>query len=733
MADFPIRLHSRAIVPMTDQQRQDAIDTALAEYASITEGGGILDREAFLRRYPEIRDDLEPLLAEIGMLNRLGMGMQAGSLGKNPANNPFSQGVAGTLGDFELVRRIGEGGMASVYEARQISLGRVVALKLFTGTARLDPEARERFVQEARIASSLVHDHVVPIHGMGWDSDHPFICMRWMEGGSLAEKTGRLSPTELARIGAQVSKAVAHAHSLGILHRDIKPANILLDQSNQAFLADFGLAMAAGSAGQATEGTLAYLSPERVENPSLPHGALEDVYAIGLAMLETALGNNPFARPSASGTMTAITAGTFPPLEGTVPGFPEELAEVIQKAVATSPADRYQSAAALAEDLQRFLQGKAVQARPITPFLRARRWLRRNRVLAGAVSIGVIATLVVSGIWTLWREKVHLDNRSKVLEQAIQEQRRISELAAGTVKLARSFRNIPGQSDRERVLLTQFRDSIKDTCSQLGADHPLRAEEALILSDLSTLERASGNDQSAGQLLVQAKAALQEVIPHHPGRIDLPRELALILENEANSHVESQPDKAVELCDQAQEWIDRGLSQNPDSGSLQDRAIWLAMVKARALAELGKSEEAEACLRDALLRCEELLGRYPTGHPLSYSRPALVWLGLARLYLRKKDPRAAENAFWQARSYEIKLRQLFPEMLRYKEATGDIALDLAELLIREKRPDEARKLVREEQAPLLTYAQNFSDTKYAENMISRLRMLQAVLGIKSID
>ena len=721
------------ILPMIDEQRQDAIDAALGEYASITEGGGILDREAFLCRYPEIRDELEPLLAEIGMLNRLGMGMQAGPSGKNPANNPFSPGVAGTLGDFELVRRIGEGGLASVYEARQISLGRVVALKLFTGTARLDPEARERFVQEARIASSLVHDHVVPIHGMGWDDNHPFICMRWMEGGSLSDKIGHLTPTEIARVGAQISRAVAHAHSLGILHRDIKPANILLDQSKQAFLADFGLAMASGSAGQATEGTLAYLSPERVENPSLPHGALEDVYAIGLSMLETALGSNPFASESASAILVAITAGTFRQLDVSIPGFPEELAEVIQKAIATSPADRYQSAAALAEDLQRFLQGKAVQARPISTVVRGRRWLRRNRVLAGAVSIGVIATLGVSGIWTLWREKVHLDNRSRVLEQAIQEQRRISELAAGTVKLARSFRNIPGQSDRERVLLAQFRDSIRDTCSQLTADHPLRAEEALILSDLSTLERASGNDHSAGQLLVQAKMALEEVIPHHPGRIDLPRELALILENEANLHVEKQPEKAVELCDQAQYWIDRGLSQNPDSGSLQDRAIWLAMVKARALAELEKSEEAEACLRDALSQCEELLGRYPTGHPLSYSRPALVCLALARLNLRKKDPRVAEDAFRQARSFEIKLRDLFPEMLRYKESTGEITLDLARLLIQEKRLDEAQKLLMEEAPQIKNYARRFPDTKYSRDLVRWLRELQTVLGVKPSD
>ena len=721
---------SKMILPRTDEQRQEAIDTALAEYASITEGGGILDREGFLSRYSEIRNDLEPLLAEIGMLNRLGMGMQAGPSGKNLASNLFLPGVAGTLGDFELVRRIGEGGVASVYEARQISLGRVVALKLFTGTARLDPEARERFVQEARIASSLVHDHVVPIHGMGWDDDHPFICMRWMEGGSLADKAGRLSPTEIARVGAQISKAVAHAHSLGILHRDIKPANILLDQSKHAFLADFGLAMASGSAGQATEGTLTYLSPERVENPSQPHGALEDVYAIGLSMLETALGSNPFVRESASATLAAITAGTFPAPEGTIPGFPEELAEVIQKAVATSPADRYQSAAALAEDLQRFLQGKAVQARPIPQIVRARRWLRRNRVLAGAVSIGVIVTLGVSGIWTLWREKVHLGNRSRVLEQAIQEQRRISELAAGTVKLTRSLRNIPGQSDRERVLLAQFRDNIRDTCSQLAADHPLRAEEALILSDLFTLERASGNGRSAEQLLFQAKAALQEVIPYHPGRIDLPRELALILENEANSHAEIQPEKAVELCDQARVWIDRGLEQKPDSGSLQDRAIWLAMVKVRALAEMGKTTEAEACLRDALSQCEELLGRYPTGHPLSYSRPAVVCLNLARLHLRKKDPRAAEDAFRLARSYEIKLRDQFPELLRYKESTGEISLELVELLAREQRLDEARILIREEESPVLSYSKNFPDTKYSVDLVRKLRELQKILGVK---
>lgn len=309
------------------------------------------------------------------------------------------------FGDYELLDEIARGGMGIVYKARQTRLNRVVALKMIlSGQLASDGDVR-RFQTEAESAARLDHPGIVPIFEVGEHDGRHFYSMAMVEGESLAERLARgpLAPRDTVELARSIAVAVQHAHERGVVHRDLKPANILIDSDGQPHVTDFGLARQTTTDSSLTAtgqvlGTPGYMSPEQAAGTSGLVGEAADVYALGAVLYTALTGGPPFAADTAIETLKLVVESEPASLSAINSDVDVDLQTIVHKCLQKRPEDRYSSAAELADELQRYLTGVPIHARPVSFSQRLYRWGRRKPLVPALIASVSVAVIALGGL-----------------------------------------------------------------------------------------------------------------------------------------------------------------------------------------------------------------------------------------------------------------------------------------------------------------------------------------------
>jgi WD40 repeat protein len=301
---------------------------------------------------------------------------------------------------YEVLEELGRGGMGVVYKGKQVKLNRLVALKMILAGSHAGEEDLARFRTEAEAIARLQHPNIVQVFEVGEHEGKPFFSLEFCPGGSLDKDLGGtpLRPRKAASLVETLALAMQAAHRRGIVHRDLKPANVLLLRDGTPKITDFGLAKKLDEAGQtasgAVMGTPSYMAPEQASGKSKEIGPATDVYALGAILYECLTGRPPFKAATPLDTILQVVADAPVPPTQLNAQVPPDLETICLKCLQKDPRQRYASAAKLAKDLGRFLDGEPIQARPVGRLERAIKWARRNRMVA-ALTAAVAASLLL--------------------------------------------------------------------------------------------------------------------------------------------------------------------------------------------------------------------------------------------------------------------------------------------------------------------------------------------------
>jgi len=319
--------------------------------------------------------------------------------------------LLGELGDYELLEEVGRGGQGVVFRARQKSLNRTVALKVISLGQWASKAHVKRFRREAEAAASLDHPSIVPIYEVGERDGSCYFSMKFVEGGQLDEVSRRrpISIRHAAELIAKVARTVHYAHEHGILHRDIKPGNILLDDKGEPHLTDFGLARLVETESTMTRtlevlGTPSYMAPEQAAGNNTQLTSATDVYGLGAVFYQLLTGQPPFAGGTTYETIKLLldTEPRQPRLLN--PKIDRDLSTICLKCLEKDPKQRYSSALALAEDLERWLKHEPIQARRTGLFARGKKWVQRNP--SSALLAASLVALVAAAGWIIWKSEL---------------------------------------------------------------------------------------------------------------------------------------------------------------------------------------------------------------------------------------------------------------------------------------------------------------------------------------
>ena len=472
------------------------------------EAGRAPDRQAFLERYPDISPELAECLDGVALAH-------AASLVLNPTPSQPAPTI-GTLGDFQIIREVGRGGMGVVHEAVQLSLGRRVALKVLPFASGLDAKHLQRFKTEAHAAAGLHHTNIVPVYAVGCERGVHFYAMQLIDGRSLdaviqerrreatpappaGESTvdfragptsgspasartgqrtirGRESYRWAAQLAAQAAGALEYAHEAGVIHRDIKPANLLLDAKGTVWVTDFGLAHVSADISLTQTGdmvgTLRYMSPEQASGRRVLVDHRTDVYSLGATLYELLTLQPIFDGPDRQALLCQILSSEPRPPRSIDRSIPAELETIVLKALAKAPEERYATAAEMAADLHCFLDEKPILARRPSLVERTRKWMRRHPSFVGSAVL--LLVLIAVGLATTTVLVAREQARTQARAEEAEKQFRLALRAADDlIQVADEELADKPQLESVRKRLLEERSSTTRNSSNIAAKTPM--------------------------------------------------------------------------------------------------------------------------------------------------------------------------------------------------------------------------------------------------------------------
>ncbi len=567
-----------------------------------------------------------------------------------------------TIPRYDVRDFLGKGGMAAVWLAFQVQDRREVALKVLHPVERLSGGEEGRLLNEALAVAKLNHANIIRIYDVGLYEGRPYLSLELCPGGSLAARLekvgGSLEPREAAAIIKTIARAVQHAHERGIVHRDLKPANILLVDGEDTPLeqcdlkvTDFGLAKRVDVAGPTATGTilgtLAYMSPEQIRGEK-GVGPATDVHALGVMLYQLLAGRLPYEGPNAEQTMLLITQKDPVPLQQARPEVSRELETICMKCLEKDPKRRYGSAKALAKDLKRWLDGKAIVARPPSTWRRAGRWVWGRAAIITVAALVLVIVVGSLGGW-VWGHYSHQRERA-----AFENVRASLKQSLAAIDVARFT---PGADEGHdsaelRKELAEKVPLYEAMIRQDPTDEELRWELATIYRRLAWLEALSGDKDKAAALAQKARTLLAELATAHPDSTPYESDLADV---------------------------------HSDLGTIDAlRRQW---------------DEAREAYQEAIRRRERLAAKNVGGEDQA-GQLAFDWLALGELHHVRRNRAGADAAF--ARAEEVQRRRAGIDPGQPGQATTNVAyfFERARALLEVGRDQEADEAFRDAVASL---------------------------------
>ncbi len=471
--------------------RELVLELIYTEYVVCEERGQAMKPDEWLTRFPGYAEDLQVLFQvhdhASNQFDGLETAQPALSFDSWTRFTGKSDGLNRQIGKYELLEMIGQGGGGTVYRARHLALGRIVALKtLHHDTTAI--ENQNRFRIEAEAASRLQHPHIVQILEVGVHEGRPYLTMEYVAGGNLAEviRQNPLSAVSAARLLTLLARAVHFAHQNQVIHRDLKPANILLATSDRSGsielqdklpgavkqqgasrfepkITDFGLAKRVNILSQHTVvgamlGTPSYMAPEQAAGESSTVTPACDIYALGAILYDMLVGRPPFHAANVLETLQLVRTAEPVAPRSIQSSLPRDIETICLKCLNKDPHRRYTSAAELADDLDRFLERRPIHARPTGPIERLFKWTRRHPAAAAMFATLMVATLAISWFW--FRAEIHRVNADRQASLAV---------------------DAKGREQKERLRLERalYAHDISLAAREYKADNTIRARQLL--------------------------------------------------------------------------------------------------------------------------------------------------------------------------------------------------------------------------------------------------------------
>jgi serine/threonine protein kinase len=702
--------------PLPDvQERERRLDEVIAAYLRALETGTRPNPEQWLAQFPDLADELRDFFTDHAQLDDLFTPL------RNPAprsipdgsplptappvHSPLAPAQGQCVGDYELLEEIGRGGMGVVFKARQRSLNRLVALKcLLVGRMAL-PGELQRFRLETEAIAQLDQPNIVPIYDVGEAGGLPYFTMKLIEGGNLSQQIGTLKedPRGAARLLATVARAVQHAHQHGILHRDLKPANILLERrtgcqpvqaqgqagslSYVPYVSDFGLAKriaesSSGGDGAITAsgtavGTPSYMAPEQALNARAVTTAA-DVYSLGAILYELLTGKPPFRKETPLETILDALGREPTPPRASCPALDRDLETICLKCLDKEPVQRYPTAGELADELDRFLAGLPIQARPAGTIERFRRWCRRHPALAGLSAALLFVAVGSFGVVTwLWREASAHSRRAET-NFAAAERRRIeademaheahAAVAEFCIRLSEErLSHVPGLQPLRKEMLQSGLKYYQRFLERRSGDPALRRECADTLFRIAAITSAIGKRADALAEYRKALALYRDIARAEDRSVDVQTAVARTLCQLGNLHSDNGDlTAALRHYEEARELLDALRHAHPDDLEVQNERASVAISIGNVYRSRGQLPEALKWYRQGLELRQKLVDRHPKepslqdrlalaalerghlhGQLLQYGE-RLKWYRTARDLLEKLAPNDNSPAVYQA-------------------------------------------------------------------------------------